>query len=101
MFVIPPSKAAEPEGRFEYELDGEARSAPLLSLIDSEILALFVTAVTRSDQKFAYIAALADHDDEVEAKLRRLHDDQLEALVDAYDKASGVTSGESEASTGS
>lgn len=101
MFVIPPTKATEPDSRFEFELDGEKRSAPLLEFVDTDVAEAFLLAATVTTQRLAYIRALADGDADAETALRRLHADQLAALVDAYDEASGISAGESEASTGS
>ena len=101
MFVVPATKATDPENRFEFELDGVQHSCPLVEFIDTEVTQAFASARTMADQQVAYIRALADHDKDVEAKLRRLNADQLEALVDAYDEASGISAPESEASTDS
>lgn len=101
MFKIPESKALDPANRFEFEFDGKPRSAPLMEFVDIDTEAMFTSAITGTDQEIAYCHALADGDAELEAGLRRLSRDQLEALTDAYDKASGVTAGESEASTDS
>lgn len=101
MFEIPESKALDPKNRFEFMFDGKARSAPLMEFVDIETEAMFTSAMTGTDQELAYCHALADGDAKLEAGLRRLSRDQLESLTNAYDKASGVTAGESDASTDS
>lgn len=101
MFKIPESKALDPANRFEFELDGKPRSAPHMEFISLDVVEAFASAMTRADQKLAYAKALADGDAEAEAKLRRLSGDQFEALENAYDEASGITAGESDASAGS
>ena len=101
MFTVPASKATEPEHRFEFEVDGRKHSAPLLEFADTETAASFYAATNEADMRLAYCRALADGDDEVEALLLRLKGDQLQALVKAYDEASDIAAGESDASTDS
>jgi hypothetical protein len=101
MFVVPATKATDPENRFEFEVDGTAHSAPLLEFISTKVAQAFSSARTHADQRTAYIVALADGDAEIEEKLLLLPGDALAGLVDAYDEASGITAGESDASTDS
>lgn len=99
MYTVPPTKAAEPDSRFQYDLDGNEVSAPLLELVDTDTAAVFNAAVTDVDFRLAYCRALSGGDSEVEAKLRALEADRLGPLIEAYDKASGISAGESDAST--
>lgn len=94
-FNVPASEKDNPENRFEFTIGEKAYSVPKLGFAPVEASLLF-------EQGFSAEGLLACSDDpEIAADLRRLNQDQLNALEAAWVKASRVAPGESRSSAGS
>jgi hypothetical protein len=88
-YEVPKSKAGLKANRFEFKIDGKVYSVPLLKNLPID------AAIKLGEGGLAnLVAAFGEH----EAVVRTLDEEQLDALTDAWAKASGITLGESSAS---
>lgn len=92
-FQVPASKRSHKQNRFEFKLDGKTHSIPLLKFLPVRSAEAF-----EKGSNVGGLIAAADSDATREA-IRDLDSEQLEALVDAWQEASGVELGESEGSS--
>lgn len=98
-FSVPEPKSADNANRFEFTLPGDDQvwSVPLLKYLPLELAErLMVARGTR-----AFLPLFGDHRAALGKKVRTLSLDQIDALVKAWGDASGVTVGESGASSDS
>lgn len=95
MFVIPPSRKSSNENRFTFEHDGGTHTVALLQFAPVATAEAF-----EQGHNVAGILAACDSD-ETRAVVRSLDGEQFGALMHAWEVASGVTPGESAASTDS
>ena len=91
-FDVPASKKSIKQNRFEFTLEGEKHSIPLLKFAPVEAAEQFELG-----RDVSGILACCENDKARDA-IRGLDGDQFGALMDAWSEASGVTAGESEAS---
>lgn len=102
-FVVPKSKASIKQNRFDFQIGSKKFSVPLLKYIDGEKVDQMAEAEGKGG--IAAIAAayglFGDPGTPAGIAVRTLDQEQLEALTNAYMEASGVTVGESSASTDS
>lgn len=92
MFEVPKSKASIKQNRFEFRIDGQSHSVPLIKFLPVRI-------VERMDSN-GLAGILEAFDPATREVLRDLASDQFEALSDAWAAASEVDVGESSASGG-
>lgn len=91
-FDVPKSKKSIKQNRFEFTLDGESFSIPLLKFAPVEAAEHF-----ENNRNVAGILACCENPKARDA-IRSLDGDQFGPLMDAWQEASGITAGESEAS---
>jgi hypothetical protein len=91
-FDVPTSKKSIRQNRFEFTLDGKTFSIPLLKFAPVEAAEAF-----EQNRNVAGILLCCENDEARDA-IRSLDGDQFGALIDAWKKASGIGTGESEAS---
>jgi hypothetical protein len=91
-FDVPASKKSIKQNRFEFNLEGVTHSIPLLKFAPVEAAEHF-----EAGRNVAGILACCENDAARDA-VRSLDGDQFGPLMDAWQKASGVTAGESPAS---
>lgn len=102
-FVVPKSKASIKQNQFEYQIGAKKFSVPLLKYLSGEK----IEAIAAAEEKGGMAAVAAAYGLFGEPgtpagdAVRQLDQEQLEALTSAYMGASGVTVGESSASTDS
>jgi hypothetical protein len=99
-FAVPPSKASHKQNRFEFTLPhrpGESFSIPKLKYLPIRIVS--AASAEGADPILAMLDAFGD--ERTADAVRDLDAEQLEALVEAWQAASGVTVGESSASSDS
>lgn len=92
-FQVPKSKRHEAASRFEFELDEQTHSIPLLKFMPVESAEAF-----EAGQNVQAIL-LACETDAARRAVRSMDGEQFEAFMDAWQEASGVTVGESAASS--
>lgn len=95
MFQVPESKKSINQNRFEFQLGDESYSMPLLKFAPVEVAELL-----EQGKEVAALLALCEND-AARAALRKLDGEQFGALSDAWAAASGVSAGESQASSSS
>ena len=95
MFEVPTSKKSAQENRFAFSHAGETFTIPLLKFAPVEAAEHF-----EAGRMVAGILACCGNDAARDA-VRSLDGDQFGSLLSAWQEASGVTTGESEASSGS
>lgn len=93
MFQVPASKRSIKQNRFEFEVDGEQYEVPLLKYLPA------AAAEAMEAGKSVTALMMATDTDSAKAALRSLDGEQLEALFDAWQEASGIEVGESPASS--
>ncbi|HEY4268417.1 MAG TPA: hypothetical protein VGM94_09525 [Galbitalea sp.] len=92
MFEVPKSKRSLKANRFPFKIGTKSHDVPLLKFAPVE-----ATLLWEQGRDTAGLLACCDKP-EVEAALRTLDSDQLDALSDAWIAASRVSPGESESS---
>ena len=92
-FQIPASKRSIKQNRFEFKVGNKTHSIPLLKFLPVRAAELF-----ENGKNLAGLIAAADEDATREV-IRDLDGEQLEALIEAWQEASGVEVGESSASS--
>ncbi|MBF6133512.1 hypothetical protein IU501_10925 [Nocardia otitidiscaviarum] len=98
VFEIPSPAGKLKRNRFEFKLGGEIRSLPKIDYVPAEaddyLKAMRGKSVAQREFVLGFIGAC---DPEIEAKMRelKLTRDQVDALYEAWGKASRVTAGES------
>lgn len=103
MFTVPPSKASEPQNRYQFQVDGKSYDCPKLGYVSGEVLEELVFSSRLGDLAFtvASFDLFGTQDTEAGRAVRSLDEDQFKALRADYFRASGITLGESSASTDS
>jgi hypothetical protein len=91
-FDVPQSKRSIKQNRFEFTLDGKTYSIPLLKFAPVEAAEHFEV-----NHNVAGILACCETKAARDV-VRAMDRSQFAALMDAWQKASGITTGESEAS---
>lgn len=91
-FDVPASKKSIAQNRFEFTLEGETFSIPLLKFAPVEAAEQFEVG-----RDVAGILACCEND-KARAAVRSLDGDQFSALMGAWSEASGISAGESGAS---
>lgn len=94
-FQVPKSKRSDAASRFEFELDDVKHSIPLLKFLPVAAAELF-----EQGQQVGGIL-LACETEAAKRAVRSMDGDQFEAFMNAWQEASGVEAGESQASSGS
>lgn len=96
-FSVPESKRSIKQNRFEFKVGTKSYSIPKLNYLPVESMESF-----EGDNPTPIRGLLAACDnDAAKDALRKLDGEQIEALMNAWQEASGVTVGESSASEGS
>jgi hypothetical protein len=95
VFEVPASKRSIKQNQFEFSLDGKTYSIPTLKFAPVE------AAEAWEQGQGVKAVMLAAGNPDAEAAIRTMAGDQFEALVNAWQEASGVEAGESRASTDS
>lgn len=95
MFEVPASKRSIKQNRFEFKVGGATHSIPLLKFLPASAAESF-----EAGKQITAVIAGCDSDDAKDA-IRSLDGDQLEAFMNAWAEASGVSPGESSASSDS
>lgn len=102
-FVVPKSKASIKQNRFEFQIDGTKYDVPLLKYLAGDKIEQIAAAESKGG--IAAVAAayglFGERGTPAGDAVRHLDQEQLEALTSAYMDASGVSVGESSASTDS
>ena len=104
MFEVPQSKADAPENRFEFTIDGEKHSVPLMRFLPGSVVELMAAAEDKESYihlRAAQYAMFGPVGSPAGDAVRTLDAERFEALLEAYQEASGVTVGESSASADS
>jgi hypothetical protein len=99
-FAVPaPKSATDPKTRFEFTLPPSKKkwAVPLLKYLPIEVAEQVVVAKQVRD----WMPLFGPPEDPMAAAIRKLTSDQLSALVKAWGEASGITVGESAASSNS
>lgn len=96
-FSVPESKRSIAQNRFEFEVAGTTYDIPQLKYLPVESMESFEGA---DPTPIRGLLAACDNDGAKNA-IRKLDGEQLEALMNAWQEASGVKVGESSASEGS
>lgn len=102
-YEVPKSKASIKQNRFEFVIEGKTFDLPLLKFLSGEK----IEEIAAAEEKGGMTAVAATYSLFGEAgtpagdAVRKLDQDQMEALSSAYMEASGISVGESEASTDS
>lgn len=98
-FTIPEPLSADTANRFTFTIPGDDAewSVPLLRFLPMALAESLLTARRTS----AFLALFGPEDEPLGAAIRTLTPDQFEALIKAWGEASGVTVGESPASSSS
>lgn len=102
-FTVPKSKASIAQNRFSFQIGAKKYSIPLLRYLSGEK----IEVISAAEEKGGMAAVAAAYGLFGESgtpagdAVRQLDQEQLEALTSAYMDASGVSVGESSASTGS
>lgn len=91
-FDVPASKKSIKQNRFEFTLEGETHSIPLLKFAPVEAVENF-----ELNRNVAAILACCENEAARNA-VRSLDSEQFDALMEAWYKASGISVGESSAS---
>jgi hypothetical protein len=95
-FSVPQSKKSLKQNRFEFAgVDGEKHELPLLKFVSAG------SAEAMEMGQNVHGLMLAADTDRTRDMLRSLDGDQLEALMEAWGKASGISMGESQGSSDS
>lgn len=94
-FEVPASKRSIKQNQFEFTLEGKNFAIPLLKFAPVE------AAEAWEQGEGVRAVMLAAGNPDAEEAIRGLAGDQFEALVNAWQEASGVEPGESQASTDS
>lgn len=94
-FEVPASKKSIDQNQFEFSLDGATYSIPLLKYAPVAAAEAF-----EQNQSVKAVVIAIDNPKAADA-IRRLDGEQFSALLEAWQEASGVTTGESQGSTGS
>lgn len=94
-FQVPTSKKSIQQNRFPFTVDGKTYSIPLLKYAPVEAAEAF------ENDKPIRALMLAANDQTAADAIRSLDGEQFQALMDAWTEASGISPGESQASTGS
>ena len=102
-FVVPKSKASIKQNQFEFQIDGRKYSVPLMKFIPGAVIEEMAEAqaVGGAAAMAAGFRLFGEKGTPAGDAVRTLDGEQLDALADAYMQASGITAGESSASTGS
>lgn len=98
VFQVPASKASIKQNRFEFELPdepGKVYSVPKLRFIKPELIA----GIETKTKLRAMLDLLNEYHPEISTRIE--DGDQMGALYEAWAEASGISLGESSASTGS
>lgn len=95
VYQVPASKASIKQNRFEFKLPGKSKvySVPLMKYVKPSIV---IDLDGTGDKEAMGVRLFKEYLPEVFPLLE--DSDQLESLMNAWEKASGVTVGESEAS---
>lgn len=91
-YQVPKSKASIKQNRFEFEVDGKTYDIPQMKYLSIGSVEAF-----ENEHPIQGLIMASDNED-ARAALRSLEGDQLEGLMEAWQKESGVSVGESEAS---
>lgn len=94
-FNVPQSKKSIKQNRFDFNIEGDEFSVPLLKFAPVEAAELF-----EKDLEVAGVMAMCENDGARDA-IRSLDGDQFGAFMEEWQKASGVETGESQASSAS
>lgn len=94
-FAVPASKKSKKQNRFEFEHEGEKYDLPLMKYVSAGAIEAF-----EGGKDMTGLILAADNERTRDA-IRSLDGEQMKALMDALMEASGVTVGESGASSDS
>lgn len=102
-YQVPKSKASIKQNRFEFSIDGKTYSVPLLKYLSGNKIEEIAAAEDKGGMASIVVSfsIFGDKGTPAGDAVRTLDQDQLGELNDAYMKASGISVGESEASTDS
>lgn len=95
-FQVPKSKASIRQNRFEFQVEegGKTYDLPLMKYLPVRV----IEAMNDTDRSFGALLS-AFGDGEAAEAVRDLDAEQLNALMEAWEEESGITAGESAASS--
>lgn len=91
-YEVPASKKSKKQNRFEFSHDGETYDVPLMKFVSAGAMEAFEAGKNMTG------LILAADDERTRDAVRTMESDQLAGLMGAWQEASGITAGESEAS---